>query len=240
MKTTTIPALLILLFFPSLTLGYDEIAVANGGSIKGTVKLAGKVNKPPPLAITKFKEVCQDVPNESLVLGPTQGVRYAVVTLQGVVKGQAVEREALHEIDNVKCRFVPHVVAASVGQFLVFKNSDPILHTAHAFFPSDQPQFNTGLYPGRVSRKPLVNAGIVKILCEVHPWMTAYVVVTEHPYHAVTDIYGDYEILDVPPGVYQLKVWHETLGLQEKQVEVKAKAVSQADFTLSQASGAKK
>jgi len=241
-KTTAALGTLILLslFFLSSAFAYEEMAVTNGGTIKGTVKLAGKVNKPPPLAITKFKEVCQDVPNESLVLGPTQGVRYAVVTLQGVVKGQAVEREALHEIDNVKCRFVPHVVAASVGQFLVFKNSDPILHTAHAFFPSDQPQFNTGLYPGRVSRKPLLSAGVVKILCEVHPWMTAYVVVTEHPYHAVTDIYGDYEIRDVPPGVYKLKVWHESLGVQETKVEVKAGGASQMDFNLSTPSGAKK
>lgn len=66
-----------------------------------------------------------------------------------------MEREAAHELDNVKCRFSPHVQAASVGQFVVFKNSDPILHTAHAFFTNEQPQFNIGLYPGRVRRKPL-------------------------------------------------------------------------------------
>jgi plastocyanin len=241
-KITTVLGTLVWLFFFSLssTFGYEEIAVANGGTIQGTVKLAGQLAKVPAINITKFKEVCQDVPNESLVTGPGQGIRYAVVTLQGVAKGQAVEREVVHELDNVKCRFVPHVVAASVGQFLLFKNSDPILHTAHALFQDGQPQFNVGLYPGRVSRKPLLSAGIVKIQCEVHPWMSAYVVVTEHPYHAVTDIYGDYQIRDVPPGVYRLKLWHESLGVQERQVEVKAKGVSQADFTLSQAPGAKK
>jgi plastocyanin len=240
MKTTTIPALLILLFFPSLTLGYEEIAVVNGGSIKGKVKLEGKAPKLPPLDISKFKEICQNVPNETLVLGPDQGVRYAVVTLEGIAKGQAVEREVVHELDNVKCRFLPHVVAASVGQFLLFKNSDPILHTAHAFFQNGQPQFNVGLYPGRASRKPLLNAGVVKILCEVHPLMNAYVVVTEHPYHAVSDMYGDYEIRDVPPGVYKLKVWHESLGAQETKVEVKAGGASQVHFNLSAPAGAKK
>lgn len=70
--------------------------------------------------------------------------------------------------------------------------------------------------------------------------MNAYVVVTEHPYHAVSDMYGDYEIRDVPPGVYKLKVWHESLGVQETKVEVKAGGVAQADFNLSQAPGAKK
>jgi plastocyanin len=231
---------LLFLFSPSLIFAYEEVAVTNGGTIKGKVKLTGKAAKLPPVNITKFKDFCQNVPNETLVLGPGQGVRYAVVTLEGIAKGQAVEREAVHEIDNVKCRFLPHVVAASVGQFILFKNSDPILHTAHAFFKNGQPQFNIGLYPGRVSRKPLLNPGVVKILCEVHPWMSAYVVVTEHPYHAVTDMYGDYDIRDVPPGAYKLKVWHETLGAQEIQIEVKAGGIAQADFNLSPASGAKK
>jgi plastocyanin len=232
--------ILLSLFFLSSAFAYEEMAVTNGGTIKGKVKLEGKAPKLPLVNITKFKEVCQNVPNETLVLGPGQGIRYAVVTLEGIAKGQAVEREVVHEIDNVKCRFLPHVVAASVGQFLLFKNSDPILHTAHAFFPNDQPQFNVGLYPGRVSRKPLLSAGVVKILCEVHPWMLAYVVVTEHPYHAVSDMYGDYEIRDVPPGVYKLKVWHESLGVQETNVEVKAGGASQMDFNLSAPSGAKK
>jgi plastocyanin len=241
-KFTTILETLVLLFFffPSSTFAYEEIAVVNGGTIKGSVKLAGKFTKPPPLDITKFKEVCRDVPNETLVIGPGQGIRYAVVSLEGIARGQAVERETIHELDNSKCRFVPHVVAASVGQFLLFKNSDPILHTAHALFQDGQPQFNVGLYPGRVSRKPLLSAGILKIQCEVHLWMSAYVVVTEHPYHAVTDIYGDYQIRDVPPGVYRLKLWHESLGTQERQVEVKAGGVSEVDFTLSQVPGAKK
>ena len=78
------------------------------------------------------RKFARNVPNETLIVGPGQGIRYAVVTLEGITKGKAVEREAVHEMDNLGCRFVPHVFAASVGQFVVFKNSDPILHTAHA------------------------------------------------------------------------------------------------------------
>ena len=229
-----------LLFSVTRVLSYDEIAVSNGGTIKGIVRFTGNLPKLAPPTLTKFKEVCQGVPNESLVTGPGQGVRYAIVSLDGITKGRPVEREVLHEIDNVKCRFAPHVIVAEVGQFVLFKNSDPILHTAHAFFKGDQPQFNVGLYPGRVSRKPLTTPGIVKILCEVHPWMSAYVAVGDHPYHAVTDALGEYLIQDVPPGVYQLKLWHETLGAQEKKVEVKAGTVSQVDFTLSESGKEKK
>jgi plastocyanin len=219
---------------------YDEITVTNGGTVRGTVKFDGSPPKLPALQITKYKEVCRDVPNESLVLGTGKGIRYAVVTLEGISKGKAVEKEVVHEIDNIKCRFVPHVIAASVGQFVLFKNSDPILHTAHAYFTANQPQFNIGLYPGRVSRKPLVAPGVAKIICEVHPWMTAYIVVTDHPYQAVTDLYGEYLINDVPPGSYRVKIWHEMLGTEEKPVEVKAGAATVMDFILNANSGAKK
>ena len=224
--------ILLMLVFSSASTAYDEIAVTNGGTIRGTVNVEGKLPKLAPLQITKYKEICADVPNETLIVGSGRGLRYAVVTLEGIAKGKAVEREAVHEIDNLKCRFVPHVLAASMGQFVVFKNSDPILHTAHAYFTASQPQFNVGLYPGRVSRKPLVAAGEVKIVCEVHPWMSAYIIVTDHPYHAVTDVYGEYLITDVPAGVYRLKVWHQSLGTEERQVEVKAGESRNVDFVF--------
>jgi plastocyanin len=219
---------------------YEEVAVANGATIRGTVKVQGQLPKLPPLQISKYKEVCRDVPNETLIVGPSQGLRYAVVTLEGIAKGKAVEREVQHELDNVKCRFAPHVQAASVGQFVLLKNTDPILHTAHAYFASGQPHFNVGLYPGRTSRKPLVTPGVVKILCEVHPWMSAYIIVTEHPYHAVTDTYGEYLISDVPAGSYRLRAWHESLGTEENSVEVKPGASLNIDFVFNPKPGVKK
>lgn len=233
-------AMLMAILFPFALPAYEEIAVTDGGSIKGSVKLQGDVPKLAPLEITKYKDVCKNVPNESLVIGSGKGIRYAVVTLEGISRGKAVEREAIHELDNVRCRFVPHVQAASVGQFLLLKNTDPILHTAHAYFQDGQPHFNVGLYPGRVSRKPLVAAGVVKILCEVHAWMSAFIVVTDHPYHAVTDVYGEFLIDNIPPGTYRLKVWHEMLGTQEKEVRVEPGKSTQADFFYSAPKGAKK
>ncbi len=219
---------------------YEEMVVKDGGTVRGAVKVEGKLPKLSSPEITKYKEVCKGVPNETLIVGPARGLRYAVVTLEGITKGKAVEKEAVHELDNIGCRFSPHVQAASVGQFVLLKNSDPILHTAHAFFAGDQPQFNVGLYPGRTSRKPLVAAGLVKIRCELHPWMSAYIAVSEHPYYAVSDIYGEYEITDVPPGVYQLKVWHEILGTQQKRIEIKPGITHKIDFALTvPSSGAK-
>jgi hypothetical protein len=233
-------ATLVAVILPSMLNAYEEIAVKDGAKIRGAVKVEGKLPKLQSLQITKYKEVCKDVPNESLIVGPTQGLRYAVVTLEGIAKGKAVEKETVHELDNIKCRFSPHVQAASIGQFVMLKNSDPILHTAHALFTNEQPHFNVGLYPGRVARKPLIAPGIAKVRCEVHPWMTAYIVVTDHPYHAISDIYGEYELTDIPPGSYQLKVWHETLGTQEKRIDLKSGVTQKADFTFTASPGVKK
>ncbi|HTN72040.1 MAG TPA: hypothetical protein VMO00_13240 [Methylomirabilota bacterium] len=221
-----------IVLFASASAAYEEIVVKDGATIQGTVKLEGKLPKLPPLQITKSKEICRNVPNETLIVGAGQGIRYAVVTLEGITKGVAVEKETVHELDNLGCRFVPHVLAASVGQFVVFKNSDPILHTAHALFASGQPQFNIGLYPGKVSRKPLVTPGVVKVICEVHPWMSAYIAVADHPYYSVTDVYGEYLISDIPAGSYRLKVWQEILGTQEKTIEVKPGSSNKVDFVL--------
>ena len=236
----TLARFLLCAVFPGVLPAYEEVVVKDGGTIRGTVKVEGKLPKLPPLQITKYKEVCKDVPNETLIVGPGQGLRYAVVTLEGITKGKTVEKETLHEIDNLRCQFVPHVSAASVGQFVVLKNSDPILHTVHALFINEQPQFNVGLYPGRVSRKPLIAAGVVKLRCEVHSWMAAYIVVTDHPYHAISDVYGEYELTDIPAGVYQVKVWHESLGTQVKQTEVKSAATRKVDFTFTPSPGVKK
>ena len=71
---------------------YEEIAVKDGATIRGAVKIEGAVPKLPALQITKYKEICKDVPNETLSVGSGRGVRYAVVTLEGVAKGKAVEK----------------------------------------------------------------------------------------------------------------------------------------------------
>ena len=145
----------------SVSAAYEETAVTNGATIRGVVTVEGTLPKLSPLQISKFKEVCKDVPNESMIIGSDQGLRYAVVTLEGITKGKAVEKESVHELDNSRCRFVPHVLAASVGQFVLLKNTDPILHTAHAYFTAGQPQFNVGLYPGKVSQADTFRIGSI-------------------------------------------------------------------------------
>jgi hypothetical protein len=231
MRRHRILALLVLL--PLVAPGW--VGAAGDGTITGSVRLDGPAPARPPLPVGKHREVCgESVPDDRLVIGPRGGVRYAVVTVEGVRGGRKPERDATIVLDNRACRFEPHVQVAEVGQWLDVRNSDPILHNADARL-GQEVLFNLPLPPGRQLRRPLGRAGLIAFTCNVrHSWMGAWVVVADHPYHAVTDAYGEYEIRDLPPGSYTLRVWHEELGTREVPVTVApgATAVVDVAFTV--------
>ena len=202
------------------------------GAVSGKVQLAGTPPSRPPLPVYKNQEVCgAGVPDDRLVVGPGSGLRYAVVSIEGVHGGKKPERDLTLVLDNRGCRFVPHVQVAEVGLGLELRNSDPILHNADARIGAET-LFNVALTPDRHLRKPLARAGLVALTCDVrHTWMSAFVVVAEHPYHTVTDAYGAFEIGDVPPGNYTLRVWHEQLGTRETPVTVDGGRTTVVDMT---------
>lgn len=216
----------------ALLVASRALPAASSGVVTGTVHLAGAAPARPALPTFKNREVCGDsVPDDRLLVGPGGGVRYAVVTIAGVRGGRKPERDLTLVLDNRGCRFEPHVQTAEVGQWLELRNSDPILHNADARI-GQETLFNVALTPGRQLRKPLARAGLVAITCDVrHTWMSAFLDVADHPYHTVTDAYGAYELRDVPPGTYTLRVWHEELGTKEQPVTVTAGETATADLT---------
>jgi plastocyanin len=219
---------------PTSVAGYEAAAVIHGGTVAGVVRVAKPLPPPlPPLDVFKSKSVCgETVPNEALVVASDGALRYAVVSFEDVRRGQAPEAETVTVIDNLGCRFLPRVVSASVGQWLLFRNSDPVLHNADGRMDG-RTVFNIGLPKGREVRRPLVEPGLIEITCNVrHTWMKAWAFVAVHPYHAVTDAEGAYEIRDVPPGHYVVWVWHERLGEHRKEVDVEAGKVVSLDFVL--------
>jgi len=194
---------------------------ADTGTLTGTVTVAGPAPQRKPLPVFKHGEVCgAAVPDERLVVGPGGGLRYAVVTVEGVKDAKPAERDLTHVLDNRECRFVPHVQTAEVGQWLEITNSDPILHNVHARQATAdglQTVFNIA-QPVRGQRTkvdaPLDKPGIVALTCEAgHPWMTAYILVANHPFVATSDDRGEFVIDDVPPGTYPIKMWHEGVQL---------------------------
>jgi len=197
---------------------YEEIAVKDGGAVSGHVKFAGTPPVLEPLAVNKNRDVCGDrKTSEALVIGADNGVRGAVILIEGVTKGKKPTGEVL--LDNHTCVFVSHVTATTVGAKARVKNSDGILHNTHGFL-AKVTVFNLAL-PNRdqmidITRR-LTKPGVVRVLCDAHPHMFAWMIVHDSPYVAVTDEHGAFKIDGVPPGAYKVTMWHE--GFRPKGVD---------------------
>lgn len=136
-------------------------------------------------------------------------------------------------IDNSTCLYKPHVGGAMVNQPIELRNSDPTLHNVHAY-PTKEAQWNLGLpFQGMKLVKKFAHPEVmVKLKCDVHPWMIGYVGILPHPYFAVSGPDGRYEIKDLPPGTYTVEAWHERFGTQIGQVSVRVGEATEASFTF--------
>jgi plastocyanin len=145
----------------------------------------------------------------------------AVVYLENV-PGQFAPPKQPVEIDQLKMTFIPHVLAVQIGTTAKFLNSDPVLH--NVFTPSKAGnKFNLGSWPkGQTKPYTFDKAGEVRLLCNVHPEMEAWVIVLPNPYFAKTGPDGSYTIANAPPGKYTLKVWHEKAKFAPLEVTVPA------------------
>lgn len=134
-------------------------------------------------------------------------------------------------LEQKGCQYFPHVSGIQVGQTLVIRNDDPTLHNVHAL-PQKNQEFNQGQpFQGmeleRTFDQPEV---MVRFKCDVHPWMSSYAGVLDHPFYAVSAEDGTFSIGNVPAGTYTLEAWHETLGAQTMEVTVEDGATVEADW----------
>lgn len=134
-------------------------------------------------------------------------------------------------LDQVSLLFIPHVLPVVAGTTVAFPNNDTVRH--NVFSPSPAKRFNLGAYPQKVTKHVVFDKpGVVALLCNVHAEMSAYVVVTETPYFAVTNPAGEFTISNVPPGSYVLKAWHESSKPKDQRVEVKEGDPVRVSFDL--------
>lgn len=219
--------------FPPGAPAYEEVQAPDGGTIKGTVTYTDEVPMR-KIIPTKDQEVCGQIRDEPLVLaGPDGGVADAVVYLKEVAKGKKWDKPKKSPVlDNRKCTFTPHVQVIPAGMNVAIHNSDPVLHNTHGFLIKAT-VFNVampkqGMQVEKLLRKP----GIVRIECDSHGWMLAWIYVADNPYYAVTGKNGSFTIPDVPPGQYTLVVWQEHTGATELPVTVKPKETTSVPVTI--------
>ena len=189
------------------------ISSALGGTLSGRVNFDGK---PPSQKTIKMDSdpVCGSSHNEpvykqSFIINKEGYLKNVMVYLKDIkYEGKTPETQAV--LDQNGCMYSPHVQGMMVGQELLIKNSDATLHNIHGL-PKKNNEFNFAM-PKVVKEKALKIAkaeNSIKIKCDVHSWMKAYVSVFNHPYFAVTDDSGYYQIDNIPPGAYEVIAWQE-------------------------------
>ncbi len=219
-------ALVLFLALARASAAYDVAEVANPGSIRGRVVFAGTPPAPIKTAIERDAKVCgAHIAEAAVQVDKNGGLAHVALWLTDIESGLAPDPAAAPKLDNVQCRFVPHVQTFAVGETLLIRNSDPILHNTHAsVLEGEGTLFNLALpTQGKEIRKPIKKTGIQQVKCDAgHTWMNAYFLVFEHPYHVVTDAAGMFALNGIPAGTYTLRAWHETLGTRDVQVKVGA------------------
>jgi hypothetical protein len=217
-----IPLILFLIFGEVRILyAYDVISVEKGGELSGTITFKGKLPVNQPIKVSLNPEYCGNtVYDETYMVNPqNKGLANVVISIEGVEKGKRADDQPI-TVDNLKCHFVPHVSAATVGSSYEVRNLDPVLHNYH-FRINGKTILNSGMPPKGINiRKQISEAGIIHEACDAHTFMKGVIFVAENPYFAVTDKNGNYSISNIPPGKYKIKIWHEAIPAEEEEIAI--------------------
>lgn len=200
---------------------YTDIPVEKGGELSGTIIFGGESPMNQSAKVIVNPEYCGEIMNEEtyLVNPQNKGLENVVISIEGIEKGKRADDQFIF-LENSKCRFEPHVQAGMVGNSYEVRNLDPVMHNTH-LRQNGQTIFNVAMPPnGRAIKKLLSEAGIVKVTCDAHAFMKGTIYVAENPYFSVTDRDGKYTISNIPPGKYRVRIWHEALPPQEKEVVI--------------------
>ena len=201
---------------------YEGVPVDKGGELSGTIKFKGEPPVNPAHKVLHNPEYCgESVTDETfLINSENRGIQNVVLSIEDIDRGKKHTPETV-VLENHKCHFVPHILTGMVGDSYEIKNSDPVLHNTHLRFEGAT-VLNVAMPPnGKNIIKPLTQAGVINAKCDAHTFMTGAIVVTKNPYFSVTDKNGGYQISDIPPGHYKLKIWHEGLPVKEKEISIK-------------------
>ena len=206
---------------PIAFLGSPRGATAQGGgSLEVEVKYdGGPVSE--SIKTNKDVEQCgQEQKIDKVAVGGNKGLAYAVVSVNGVAGAATAKPVQKAVIDQKGCRFQPRVIATLPGDVDI-GNADGILHNIHTFSTANAPINKAQPKFKKVMTEKFDKAEIIKVTCDVHSWMTGWIAVMPNSYFGVTDGNGLTKIYNVPPGKHTIEVWHEVLGKQTREVEVK-------------------
>jgi hypothetical protein len=213
---------------------YEAVAVNNGGTIEGVITLSG-AHAGATITTTKNQDYCgATIPDPTYTIDSAGGLANVIVYLKDITKGKPGPTEPL-KLVNEHCMFSPRVQGAMVGEQVTISSDDPILHNTHPQnAETNATIYNIALpFKGFSVTKPLpANPELIKVKCDAHEWMHAWIMELDHPYYTTTGADGHFTIKDVPPGSYTLAVWHEAAGEKSEPVVVATGKTTKSKITL--------
>lgn len=208
-------------------------------SVKGTVKFDGSAPKAAHIDMSQ-DPICAKahptpITTEDFVVGGDGGLANVVVYVSDGLPTQNSQPPAQPvQLEQKGCQYKPHVIAMQAGQKLDVVNSDETTHNIHPT-PNDNREWNMTQPHGMPLEQTFARQEVaIPVKCNVHPWMKGYIAVLKHPYFAVSDKSGNFEIKDLPPGTYTITAWQEKMPPQMQKITVGAGESKTLDFTFKQ------
>jgi hypothetical protein len=217
---------------------FFKVDSSTAGSVTGTVRYTGK--KPSHKMIDMSEDpACVEAHHgkaydESLAVGSNGSLGNAFIYIKRGLEGKNFEVPATPvTIKQGGCWFHPRVLGVQTNQLLQIVNSDPVTHNIHPMAEINR-EWNHSQGPGDapLKRKFIKPEVMIRVKCNIHSWMHAYIGVLDHPYFSVSRQDGTFEIKNLPPGAYTIAIWQENLGTQEQQVTVASQKNTVTDFTF--------
>jgi len=216
---------------------YFQVDPATAGSVTGKILFTGKKPAKKKIDLSEDPQCVKLHPaglyDESVVVNPDGTLSNVFVYIKQGLEGKtfAIPAEAV-TIDQSGCAFRPRVLGIQTGQTLNVTNSDPVTHNIHPLAQVNR-AWNQSQEPDSepLKRRFKEREVMIRVKCNIHSWMRAWIGAVEHPYFAVTGKDGKFELKNVPPGDYTIEVWHEQYGTQEQKVTVKPSAREELAFT---------
>jgi plastocyanin len=190
--------------------------------LDGVVVLKGKAPKPDIVDVALDVDACgRKKTKPGLVVSRHGGIKDAVIVLVNAPADPTFPKALPAIINQQRCEFVPHLLVVPAGTQVTFQNDDALMHDVHVLSPAAP--FNQSQVKGATLERVFAETGPVPVKCDFHVWMGAWVYVVGNRFYAVSDVEGRFRIADVPPGKQKLRLWHETLGAWEEEVDVPSK-----------------
>ena len=225
-------SLLLAFLFGCLTVSVVQGQDGKWGDLKGSFVLTGKVPEIELEKIDKDKKTCltskDPVKDDKLIVGG-KGELKNVVVMMYLKKGAATpavhpsyekKKEEAVVLDNKNCRFVPHVTFVRTGQKLILKNSDEAGHNCHIMTFNNELNVNLPANDQADVKLDKADKTPGNVVCDVHPWMDAVILVRDEPYAAISAEDGSFSIKNIPAGKWKFQFWHKKAGYLRK-LEIK-------------------